>query len=224
MATALLSFAAPANATSFTFAQFVQKVSAAKIFTYTNVVGGATLKSSGNSTVLVSDLGTLVSPSEATLTMNATASALPVLAGGNITQLFSGSMVFTLLAPQLGLSGMSTSALTVNFTDAQLTSTPGSKAPTFSADESTGSTISYMSDFADLSALTEKNFSLSFSSATSKLLLNGSGKLPNFTMSGSGTFAGAIPEPMSWALMTMGFGAAGFSLRASRGKRTAARA
>lgn len=214
-ALALMAVAAPANAASFTFAQFSQSVSSAKIFTYTDLLGGATLTTSGSQTVLISDLGTLVSPSTAFINMTATSSVLPVLNGSTITQLFSGSITFTLLAPQLGMSGLSTSALTVNFTDAKLLTSTGSKAPTFSADIADGATISYMSDFADLSGLVEKNFALSFSSASKATTLV-AGHLPSFTMSGTGTFAGGVPEPMSWALMTIGFGAIGAASRSSR--------
>lgn len=215
---AVYAVAAPASAASNTFAQFSQQTPAAKIFTYTNLAGGpphATLTANGG-TVLISDIGLLVGSSLASIVVSATSDVVPVLDGSTITQIFSGSIVFTLLAPQLGLNNsLSTHALTVNFTGAKLFATSGSKAPTFAADVDQGATISYSSDFADLFNMTERNFSLSFSSATKGVALT-AGRLPTFQMSGAGTFAGGIPEPLSWGLMTIGFGAVGGALRAGR--------
>lgn len=212
--------ASPACAAD-TFAQFAQLIPRARIFTYTNmslptVKAQITTAGSSNS-VLVSNLGSLISPSIALVNLNATASALPFMSGGNIEQLFSGSITFTLLAPQIGMSGPSVNALTVNFTDAMFETPPGSSAPTLQADSSLGAVITYASDFLDLSGSTDQNFALSFSGASSPLNLAPL-RLPNFTFSGSGTFAAAVPvpEPASWSMMLAGFGLLGGALRARR--------
>ncbi len=218
----VLVSAAPAEAVvTETFAQFVQQSTSAKIFKYTNVNNAtptkATFTSTGSNTILLSNLGSLASPSLAKVSFSAVATALPTIGTLTTTQLFSGSLTFTLLSFQPGLSGPSLNALKVTFTDAALKAEPGTSAPTLQADTEAGSTITYSSDFFDFSSFTTENFSLSFSGA-SKALTPVSGRLPNFTASGTGTFAGAgpVPEPASWALMLVGFGAMGATLRSSR--------
>ena len=218
---AMTLVASPAEATA-TFAQFLQVVPQARIFTYANAFGATKAKlgtSASSNTVLVSDLGSLASPTLATVNLVATASALPTL-GSNISQLFSGSMTFTLLAPQLGLSGWSTNALKVTFTNAYFLASPGGSAPTLQS--GAGSTITYQSDFEDLTGATDEDFSLSFSGSSAPLWILGT-RLPNFSLSGSGTFAAVLPapEPASWGLMLVGFGLAGATLRAARRKSSA---
>ena len=213
---AMTLVASPAHATT-TFAQFLQAIPQARIFIYSNTVGATKAKlstSALSNTVLVSDLGSLASPTLATVNLVGTATALPTV-GSSISQLFSGSMTFTLLAPQLGLSGWSTDALTVTFTNAEFLASPGGQAPTLQS--SAGSTITYQSDFVDLSGVTDEDFSLSFSGASVPLSMVGT-RLPNFRVSGSGTFAAVIPvpEPASWSLMLVGFGLAGATLRTVR--------
>lgn len=215
-----LAVGSPAYAAE-TFAQFVQSHPGQKIFQYANVSSGpnvATLTTtSGSPTVLVSELGMLASPSTATVNLSAWATALPTLGGGFVSQLFSGSLTFTLLAPQIGLSGPSVNALTVTFTDAMFGGPSGTSAPTLTADESLGSTISYSSDFLDVSGFSDKDFSLSFSGSNRPLILT-AGRLSNMAFSGSGTLAGAVPEPASWGMMLLGFGTLGTTLRSQRRK------
>jgi hypothetical protein len=222
VAFAAVAMAAPAQAViTTTFAQFVQQSTSAKMFKYVNVNNAtptkATFTSSGNNTVLLSNIGSLASPSLAKVTFSATATALPTFGTLTTTQLFSGTLTFTLLSPQLGLSGPSVNALKVTFTDAALKAEPGTSAPTLQADTEAGATISYSSDFEDLSVFTSQNFSLSFSGA-SKALTPVAGRLPNFNASATGTFAGAaaVPEPASWAMMLCGFGAMGAVMRGRR--------
>lgn len=219
LVTGMVAVGSPAYATE-TFAQFLQKLPNARIFTYTNVMGGPTTAKIGtvavSDTVLVSDLGTLISPSDAKVSLVGTSTVLPTV-GSQISQLFSGTLTFTLLAPQLGLSGWSTNALKVTFTDAVLLATPGGLAPTLQANSGAGSVITYQSDFADLSGVTEEDFSLSFSGSNVPLNMVGP-RLPNFHVSGSGTFAAVLstPEPASWAMMLGGFGLIGLALRSRR--------
>lgn len=218
-ALAMAATAAPAQATT-TFAQFLQAVPNARIFVYTNVNSGGTKAKlstiAASNTVLISDLGSLASPSVARINLVGTATALPTV-GVDIGQLFSGTLTFTLLSPQLGLNGMSTKALKVTFANALLLAPPGGAAPTLQASSGSGSTISYESDFADLSGALTEDFALSFSGASTPLVMAG-GRLPNFRVSGSGTFAAVlpVPEPASWALMMTGFGATGMALRRRR--------
>ena len=218
---AAVVLAAPAHAT-VTFAQFVQSFPHTRIFSYTNVnSGGLTAKIStiaASNSVLISNLGSLASPTTAVVNLVATATALPTV-GADIEQRFSGSITFTLLAPQIGMSGPSVHALKVTFADATLLASPGGSAPTLQSDGL--STISYESDFADMAGLTPEDFALSFSGASAPLSMIGT-RLPNFHLSGSGTFAASpVPEPVSWGLMLVGFGLAGATLRRARGRSVA---
>ncbi len=217
----LLGLSTPALA-SETFAQFAQIGTPSTIFSYTNVTSGPTVATltrvDGGGAYLFSNLGTLSFPAITTVDLDAAATALPFVGPMTTTQLFSGTLKFTLTTPQLGLSGLSTNALTVTFTDAALKATNGTSAPTLQADVGTGSTIAYSSGFADLSGFTGQNFSLSVSGGTAALQAI-DGRLPNFLASGSGTFAadvGAVPEPASWSMMLGGFGLMGGVLRSRR--------
>jgi hypothetical protein len=194
---------------SITFMQFGQASPSDTIFAYTNLGGplSASLTGAG-SVVLLPDFGGLVLPSLAAMTFNATAAA-PLQPNG--TQLFSGTIVFTLNAPQMGLSGLSTHALTVNFTNA--TFTPDHDAADLVADDDTGATIHYSSDFQYFNGV-HKNFAFGFSGATPPLTVV-AGLLPDSQFSGAGTFA-TVPEPASWALMIGGFAAVGASMRTRR--------
>lgn len=220
LAAGVVAIASPAQATE-TFAQFLQTVPNAAIFTYVNVFSPGTKATlgtvGGSNTVFISELGSLASPSIAKVSLVGTATALPTLSGPNISQLFSGSLTFTLLAPQFGMSGWSTNALTVTFTDAVLLAAPGGLAPTLQANSGSGSIITYASDFADLTGVTAEDFSLSFSGASTALSLLGS-RLPNFNVSGSGTFAAVMPtpEPASWSMMLGGFALIGALMRSRR--------
>jgi len=215
-----LALSTPASATT-TFAQFLQALPSAKIFTYTNVSSGpnkATITTSASAaTVLVANLGSLPSPLLANVSLTAAATALPTLSGSEIDQLFSGTLVLTLLSPQMGLWGPSTHALTVTFANAELKAVSGGAAPTLAASSGAGSVISYSSDFEDLTDTSAEDFSLSFSGSSSILNLLG-GRLPNFRISGSGTFAAdpSVPEPSTWAICVVGFGLLGGTLRLRR--------
>ena len=93
---------------------------------------------------------------------------------------------------------------------------PGAAAPTLQAAADGTTTISYASDFLDLSQFSQQDFALSFSGASTLLNLNSSGRIANFRVSGSGTFAGeapSVPEPANWLLMLGGFGMIGGAMR-----------
>lgn len=182
----VLAAAAPASAATTTIAQFVQATPSTRIFTYTNANSGGSVARlgtvSGSNTVLISNLGMLQSPTTARVNLTAFAIALPTITSTQISQLFTGSLTFTLLAPQVGNSGPSTNALRVDFTNASLLASPGGTALTFQANSEAGSNIVFSSDFLDLSGTTSQDFSLSFSGSTLPLTaLNG--RLPNFRIS-----------------------------------------
>jgi hypothetical protein len=209
---------APASATT-TLAQFIQTFSSSRIFSYTNVNSGpvkAKFNTTGATNVfLASNLGTLISPTFAKVSLTATATSLPTLSGSAVTQLFSGTLAVTLLAPQMGLSGPSVNALTVNFTNGILVGDLGSGASALRANEDLGSSIIYVSDFADLSETRDEDFSLSFSGASVPFTMVGS-RLVNFRTSGSGTFAANVPEPTTWGMTIGGFALIGAAMRRRR--------
>jgi hypothetical protein len=106
--------------------------------------------------------------------------------------------------------------LTVNFGNALLVGGGGSGS--FLDSQPGLGTVSFTSAFLDFSQTTEANFSLSFSA------INPFYGSSSWTADSVGTFAannvgggtGVIPEPGTWALMIMGFGAAGAVLRRRR--------
>ncbi len=75
--------------------------------------------------------------------------------------------------------------------------------------------IVYTSDVFDMSQVGEADFSLSFS-AISKAFSVKDGYGDSFQANVVATFAAAVPEPASWAMMIAGFGMVGFAARRRR--------
>lgn len=194
-ALALALVGAPAYATT-TFAQFKQ-VSGVDTISFS----GATLSNVGGSIVLFDFLDAMppAVDGEIQAYMNFTATGTP----------YDGALSFLRVSDNANL-------LTVTFTDAVLTG-GGTSGVFFDAQPGVG-TITYTSDFIDFSTSTAEDFALSFSGLTHPL---GS---ETWTADGTGTFAndnrerpgGSVPEPATWAMMIVGFGAAGAVLRRRR--------
>jgi hypothetical protein len=204
---------APAQAASTTFAQFFQAIPSEKVFNYNDLSGApaASFTAGGSYTILSATYLGII-PMLTTVNLNATAAAAPVFSGTTVTQAFSGTLSFTRVIPGPA------NALTITFTNAIFSAQQNTEAPTLSADDHLGATIFYSSDFADLSTVINKNFSLSFSSASTPLTFDfGLQQLPSSQLSGVGTFAAtAVPEPSTWAFMVIGVAAIGMSLRSRR--------
>lgn len=204
-----LVVASPAAAvTPITFSQFFQADSSTPV-TYSGGSGGATITGSFPAFANVLAFGVPgIYPVLATIDASTTGAIVHV--GADFQQDgWAGTISFD-------LGGFN--FLTAVFTDGNLSVTPG---PTQSAglvvSGSCGTTLCYTSDVPplDVSGLTVGNFALSFSGIES-LVAPGTRFGPgggDFVASVSGTFAGAVPEPATWALLVAGFGLVGFAAR-----------
>ena len=76
--------------------------------------------------------------------------------------------------------------------------------------------IAYKSDVFDVENAIEADFALAFSSISSAFVAK-SGVGTAFEANVVGTFAAAVPEPATWAMMIAGFGMVGFAARRRRG-------
>lgn len=102
--------------------------------------------------------------------------------------------------------------LTATFEDGAINST----ATSGSASDSTlgGHLITFTSAILDTSGFTDEDFSFTLTGAKPSISANAGQSLSNFTAASTGSFsAAAVPEPNLWALMVVGFGAAGALVR-----------
>ncbi len=209
-AAAALAFgvaAAPAMAvTPVTFAQFFQSPGTGPAFAHTGGDGGASFLANVDTAVVILDFGPAGIYQNVNLNFTANTSSSIVDAGETWEQNgWAGSLVFTWEGQNL---------LTATFDGAVLAI---KKSPTNNQSGALvmaglcGSTLCYTSDILDVGNLVVNNFALSFSGITNYNATGG-----NFTASGSGTFAGAIPEPATWAMMIAGFGLVGAAARRRR--------
>lgn len=243
-----LGMSAPALSASVTFGQFLQKDASARLFRYQNQDAGAvkgakiytTAATAGtNANVagaipiyfVLSNAGLpadLLGFQDAHLAVNFVSSAGTTGTGVTRRQAFdtvtSGSITITRDTAALEGIGSRTNLLTVSFTNASLDAAQSAGAFTFST--SADSTISYSSDFLDFSHTTMRDFSFSFSGAspTFQAALGSSSR--NTRFSGTGTFASdpapltfGVPEASTWAMLVVGFGAVGATMRTGRRRR-----
>lgn len=205
---ALLAASPAVAVTSITFAQFFQSSPGTPV-TYSGGSGAATITGTFPALATVLAFGVPgVYPVAATISASTTGAI--VLVGADLQQDgWAGTISF-----DLGGSNF----LTAAFMGGNLSVTTG---PTQSAglvvSGTCGTMLCYTSDPGPLgvSGLTIGNFALSFSGieavgAPGTRFGPGGG---TFVASVSGTFAGAIPEPATWALLVAGFGLVGVMAR-----------
>jgi len=217
---------APAHA--ITFAEF--SGAAANWFSYTGASTGGTL--SGNTKVNFDGsafgFDELAANTQFTLTASSSTAPSAWANGDNASQVFqTGTLTFTASNAFAAAHGGLTNLLTVTFTNGALNVTPlGSKNVGFTVTDGeeqfdgSVSTIGYTSDYFDFTGATDFDFAFSLTGATKAIeATSNGGALVNFKASGPGSFAAvaAIPEPDQWAMLLVGFGLVGSTMRRRRG-------
>ncbi len=173
----------------------------------------------------------------ATYTLLASVAATPaqLLSGFLIQPGISGSFSFLSNAPiTIGSTTYATGSnlLSGTFTQAAIFGARNGTSGSFSASTTSGSSITYTSDFLSFAPTVDRDFSISLTSITGVLQAVPTGGTPNralrtFRAFGSGSFSSdpapvvtAVPEPAVWGLMIVGFGMVGFQAR-RRGRNAA---
>jgi hypothetical protein len=203
-AAALALSAVPAAAV--TFAQTFQNLPGRPLM-HTGGTGGATL--TANTTMLfnVLDFGPLGLYGVTNMTIMASSSDAIVDTGPQLEQPgWSGVISFT---------DGAINVLTVTFTTGVLNvsrGAAGNQSGSLFASDICGTALCYSSDILDVGNLVINNFSISFSSMSAAYTAAGG----NFNASLTGTFAGEVPEPATWAMLIAGFGMVGFAARRRR--------
>lgn len=86
----------------------------------------------------------------------------------------------------------------------------------------TAGSVTYLSDFIDLTGVTSSSFAIALNNATPAITATSGNALDGFRARATGSFSsdglpiGAVPEPTSWMMMILGFGLAGTMLRRPR--------
>jgi len=237
----LAGVAVPASATT-TFGQFLQKTPSARLFQYLKQDSGATKKAELHTTATAASSVTgsipiyylmsvaglpadLTGLQDAHLTVDFISNVGTTASGSSRSQLFdtvtNGSISIIRDTAAAEGTGARTNLLTVSFTNGQLDANQGAAAFTFKTTAS--SVITYSSDFLDFSKVIDKDFSFSFSGANPTFQAAPGSSSRSMRFSGTGTFASdpapripGVPEASTWAMMMVGFGAAGAALRSNR--------
>lgn len=172
-----------------------------------------------------------------TLTATAPASDPAVTGLGQIAeQNLSGSFSFT----YTGAAPLTVGAHTYN-TGANLLSGAFTGAeiigPNFGSTASvqdaifSGGTVSFTSDIVQFASTGDKGLSVALTSVLPILSATSGNALNSFTGVSTGNFAsdiasggggGGVPEPVTWAMMLLGFGGIGTAIRVKRGKSASA--
>lgn len=219
-ASALLSVPALA-ADTVTFAQFTQQ-STTKAAQYRNTGAGNTLNiiQGSPANFVVFDFGP-PGVYDSTMSLSASSDQAVTLNGSIFQQSgWNGSINF----------GNGSNYLTVNFTGATFNfDDNGGSASLINTDPT--STISYSSNFLTLPDFDSKAFSLAFTGILPFFSVGANGYGNNFDANIAGSFSGApsgpgpggvIPEPASWAMLVIGFGLTGATMRRRSGRRVVA--
>ena len=110
--------------------------------------------------------------------------------------------------------------LTATFTNATLSGVIGAPAITLAGNSTTG-TVQFFSDFLDFSQVNNAAFSFT-GSATGNLATATGGRLAGFRSTVTPNFSSnpppnlTVPEPETWAMLVLGFGLVGVSVRRRR--------
>jgi len=222
--------AMPAHA--LTFAEF--SGAGSNWLAYTGVASGNGGALSGNTTVNFdgNGLGFFEMATGTKFTLSATSTTAPSswANGQNSTQVFqTGTLTFTASNAFAAAHSGKTNLLTATFTNGALNVTPlGSKNVGFAVTDgeqqfdNSISTITYTSDYFDFTDAKDYDFAFSVTGTTTTVMTPsgqdnvGPGTYKNFKASGPGSFAAAVPEPDQWAMLLVGFGLVGSTMRRRR--------
>jgi hypothetical protein len=165
-------------------------------------------------------LGGLPLNAASTFFLNATVPNPTGLSGAFDVTGVNGSFSILSNAPITIGSITSQVLLTAVFTNATFSGVVGSPAITLSGDNTTG-TVTYSSDFLDFSQVVDAAFSFTGSS-NENLQVGPLGRIRSFRGTVTGNFASdpvpkvLVPEPETWAMLVLGFGLVGVSVRRRR--------
>lgn len=216
--------AVPANATDIQFASYNSVAPLA--FSASNAGGLVTLSETGkvNFTFLTTNQASSVNGASANIAFIATAPSTAFSTSGKHTYQdeLAGSFVFT--STTAITTGSRTYAagsnlLTAVFTNAELSVNYNSLTGGL-ADDTLSGTVTYSSDFLNFGNTVADDFSISLSGLNPPFTSPQS-QLPPFLASPVGIFSNdpgptstsGVPEPATWAMMLVGFGAIGLGLR-----------
>jgi hypothetical protein len=233
-ALAASTMAAPASATETSFAT-VTGIGLSFVATNTDVNGSLALTDTSAVTFgfLATNLTSYISTIPANIVFNATSANTnysSVLASFGVARQTNFTGALTITSTQAITIGKTTFAagsnlLTANFTNATFLGVLGQQNAGLTADSKTG-TLVYTSDFLTFDNTVSRDFSFSFGAITPTLSSGTDPFTPtylqSFTSTPTGSFASdpaplslaVVPEPASWAMMMLGLGAIGMSLRA----------
>jgi hypothetical protein len=139
----------------------------------------------------------------------------------------SGSFSFLYAGPNTVIDSISLTTgenlLSGTFSKALIAGSVGRSSGSVLAATGAGSSITYTSALEDLSSFSGKDFSIALTAASPPFSVT-SGHLGSFRATPSGNFSvTAVPEMGTWALMIVGFGGIGASMRGSRRRKDARR-
>ncbi len=180
----------------------------------------------------LNSLSTFVTNVPAIFTLNATVLNSPAttMLGFEIQQNIAGSFSFistTAITKGTTIYAAGSNLLSGTFNQTSIFGQQFSTSGSLSGSTTSGSTITYTSDFLDFTNTSDRDLSLSLTSIVSLVanvnrgLSNATGKaLGSFRATATGSFSSdpaprvvGVPEPQTWAMLVLGFGLVGVSVR-----------
>ncbi|HEX4181937.1 MAG TPA: PEPxxWA-CTERM sorting domain-containing protein [Caulobacteraceae bacterium] len=226
-----------ASAQALTFADYGAANSDANLdWTQSTSMTSGVLSTTASDSAMFSFLApglTTLANLPATFTLSATAPAVDpaVSALGQVAQQnLSGTFSFTYNGSTplvVGSHTFTTGAnlLSGTFSGAELVGPANGSTSSLQDAIFSGGSVSYASDFATFASTGDKGFSLDLTSVLPFFGATPGNALNSFTAVSTGSFAsdissgggaGGVPEPMTWAMMLLGFGGIGVAARRKR--------
>jgi hypothetical protein len=225
---AAFAFGVIAPAQASTFADYDASSTAANL-SWTETAGVGVLSTQAGTLTSFSFLTPALSgiesvPALFTLSAVSSAPAQSVL-GLTVEPGLSGGFSFTYaganplhVGSQTFLTGAN--LLSGTFAGAEIEGQTGGSTASVQDEIITGGTVSYASAFTDFAPTGDKALSIELTSVSKFTVSNG--ELDSFNGVSTGSFASDVPEPAAWAMMLVGFGGMGATMRARRKRALAA--